>query len=608
MSVVVEALRSLPQPARRGRALTYFLTAALLVAPAAAAMAQAGSGPPYHSLPSDPKLTLDSKEWRDLQRIKGQVLQGSLSFAENRAQFENWYKGYLFPSFTKVEELHRLSTNREDLRRDLRNAVRFPEIRTVLMDLTYKYMLGIATSPKFNFHPASRVNAMLVLGELNQSEGPPQQRYPDPYARALDGVLLPQFSNEAQSDAVRLAAQVGILRHAQLDWTRPEAQRIPIATRQAAVQAMMTLLDAKDPPANRSPQTHTWMQRRAIEIVAALGAVGPRPEVNKAIERIMLDANADIALRCTAGAALKQVNVSSQQKQSALDANSLSLKLGALAVSAIRIELDRIDKELEKTPTPGSSPYGMMAGSGYGGESGYSDPGSMMGMGMPGMPMPGMDTGMSSEMGYMGDSMGYGMPSMAAGEESKVDLSRRRFKGFIQAVQYGLDGMRRLATDEPAKTTVKNVSDQLTAITKATDPPEAPKKAAATPPAGAAMYGPGYMESGGVGAAAKPKLTLRQLSTAVSEALLPLEKMTRGVAPPAPAASAAPVSAVPDAVPAAVPAAPATPPAPAATPPAVPAAQPSATPPTPAATATPGAATGPAPTPTPPASTPAATP
>ena len=66
---------------------------------------------------------------------------------------------------------------------------------------------------------------------------------------------------------------------------------------------MMTLIEAKDPPANRDAKIHAWMQRRAIETVAALGAVGPRPEVNKAIERIMLDPNADILLRCTAASA-----------------------------------------------------------------------------------------------------------------------------------------------------------------------------------------------------------------------------------------------------------------------------------------------------------------
>ena len=117
MFVVAEALRSLPQPNRWGRVLVCVMTAALLVASLAApARGQAAARLAYDSLPSDPKLALDSKEWKDLQRIKNQILAGSLSFAENRAQFDSWYKGYMLPSFTNVNELHKLAANRDELR------------------------------------------------------------------------------------------------------------------------------------------------------------------------------------------------------------------------------------------------------------------------------------------------------------------------------------------------------------------------------------------------------------------------------------------------------------------------------------------------------------
>ena len=216
---------------------------------------------------------------------------------------------------------------------------------------------------------------------------------------------------------------------------------------------------------------------------------------------------------------MKQVTVSSQQKQPALDPANLSLKLGALAVNAIRNELDRIDKELEKTPAPGSSSYmaGMAGSGGYGGESGYGGPGSSMGMGMPGMSMgmgcpewawacrewvwacqewnracPGkQDLPNPATWAVMAawrhGGIG-GMSSMAPGEDAKVDLSRRRFKGFIASVQSGLDGMKKLATADPAKSTVKEVGDRLNEILKATDPPEAPEK-----PAPAAAPGSGCL-------------------------------------------------------------------------------------------------------------------
>ena len=142
-----------------------------------------------------------------------------------------------------------------------------------------------------------------------------------------------------------------------------------------------------------------------------------------------------------------------------------------------------------------------------------------MGTGMPGMSMgtgmPGMESGMSgetgsAESGYMGGyggmgvMGGYGMSSMAPGEDAKVDLSRRRFRGFIVSVQSGLDGMKKLATADPAKSTVKEVGDRLNEILKATDPPEAPEKPAPAAAPGSGMppgMMPGYgMETGCHGA------------------------------------------------------------------------------------------------------------
>jgi len=607
------------------------------------AVAQPPVAPAYNEIPLDPELAdPNSKTYKELNLLKNRVLGGSAPFEENRAQFERWYAKYFFPSFTKLDKLGELSANRVELMGQLATARSAPA-RDSLLNLTFQWMKGLVTTTKFNLHPATRYTAMLVIGDLNQVERSTQQKVPDPLPAALD-LMVAEFENPKQSDLIRYGALLGILRHAKCNIARPADRKIPAATRNSILRDMMALVQAKDPPAGRARDGHVAMQRRAIEILAALPAVGPVPQVNQALTAILHDPTAELSLRCTAADALRYVETAGQQKPD-LDATDVSLKLGALAVHACRQELDRLTKEQEKERAKRAS-GGMFAGSmpgGYGGEesgesagesgeAGYGGPGGKfsgmgmgMGMGMPGMSMPsgampGMgysgdsDAGMSAEMsgmgypsgempgmGYAGGEMagmGYGAmgPGMGgmmgnAPKDPKLELFRRRIKVPLACVQGGLSGMTKLATADPVKTQVADVNAKFDAVLKATDPEEPDKDKPATTPR-----------------VRKPPLDT--MVDAIKEALVPLEQLTKSVAPP-PAAETPPVSDEPGSdepadAPAAPPAAAGTPPdaaapaAPAGTAPAPPAA-PAATEPAPAAPAPAEPAT-----PTPPAAAPSA--
>jgi hypothetical protein len=566
-----------------------------------ATFAQVAGPAAYVSLPMDAQLAPDSKPWKDLSGLKQRIVTGTVPFEENRAQFERWYKTYFLPSFTSANELRDLPKKRDDLRKELK-VIKSPTARTLLLDLTFTYMKGIATTTKYNLHPASRINALLMIGELNQTEGTPQQRWPDPLPRALNEVLWPEFKKPGQTDAMRLAALSGIRRHAEMDWNRPAAQRIPAALRDEMVRELLNLVQTSDPPQGRSPAVHAWMQLRALETIAALGAVGPRNEVNQALEKILLTPTADVALRCAAARSWEIVNVAGQAQPN-LNPSDLALKIGAMAVQTTRQQIDRINDivEKEKLLAVASPGMGMMGAYGSEGSSGMSMPGMEMGSGgASGMSMPGMEMGEGSgespmygmggsypgagmeegSGGYMG---GYGMSSTAGPADAKVDLFRRLLKEVLDSARHGLNGMGKLATADPAKTTVADVTKKLSEVLAVTDPPAAPKTP--TPAVGgypggsSAMMssGPGYgMESPGMPTGSgKPAMTVKELVDAVEKALEPLDELTKSVAPPpAPDTSTEPVlgASAPAAAPAPAAAKPApTPPAPAATPPAAPA-------------------------------------
>jgi hypothetical protein len=45
-------------------------------------------------------------------------------------------------------------------------------------------MKVFATNQKYNFHPATRFNAVMLIGELNQDEIVPPNRFPNPLPAA----------------------------------------------------------------------------------------------------------------------------------------------------------------------------------------------------------------------------------------------------------------------------------------------------------------------------------------------------------------------------------------------------------------------------------------
>ena len=565
------------------------------------AHAQPAGPAAYDALPiTDAKYT-DEKTRRTLEQQKNAIIRGALALEGNQALFDSWYRDYFFRSFTQPSELGKLAEKRRALLDDLRLARTKQVHDRLLHDLVFYYMKGFVQTQKYKFHPAVRVNAMLIIGELNRTEASLQQRYADPLPEALD-FMLAEFQNPAQSDAVRVAAQIGILRHATYDRARPPAQRISTATRSAIVREMLAVVKAKDPPAGRSREGHHWIQQRGIEILAALGAVGPVEEVNRAIEEMVTDQKAPMSLRCTAASAL--IHVETQQKTS-IDPADLALKLGALAVQICHKELDRIaeqeKREREKQATGGGAyfaggMYAPEAGGMYAPEAGgmYAPeaggmmpgaeampggvmPGAEGGMpadaGMPGGVMPGAEGGMPGDAGMLPGMPGGVMPGAegmpggvmpgAVVKDPRLETPRRRFKHQLVSVQTGLKGLAQLATAEPAKSRVAAIVAQVDAVLKATDvmPPDPTKRR------------PSY------GKKTDPKKSkeqvievtnVRGLVLSVTEAIRQLEEMTQSLLPAEPAAtpvSEEPVADVPPPAPAAAPAAPSAP-APGSSPPA----------------------------------------
>lgn len=412
---------------------------------------------------------------------------------------DKWYKLHTLLEFGNPANISRLPALRASMRKELKG-IKSPEAAKYVKASVLDYMGRFAASAN-NFHPAVRYNAMLAIGDLNEAEagtriGPMRLAVPDPMSDAFD-VLVTTFRSRDQIDAVRIAAQVGLLRHAKLDFARPPARRMTQENRTLLVGTMYQFLRSAA-PTTRSPEGHTWMQRRAIEIIAALDAVGERPEVVDELQRIVADESAPRSLRCTAAEALGRWLPDSRVR---FDPKTLSTNLGRIGVEAFETELALIAKILQDdelraqiralvsdtSGTSGTLGTGTMTGA-TGGMTGMADAMQMSkqmggggaggGEGTDGMEgMPGMGNysqffGGGEEGGTEGIEGTEGEDPLLAGpQDPRVTRSRRRLKYQLACIKAGLDGIAKVKAVEPQKAEIEQVAKAIESAYKTTDPP-----------------------------------------------------------------------------------------------------------------------------------------
>ncbi len=432
--------------------------------------------------------TYDAVFFNTILNDKKRTLIGSLSLGEpkNEQTIRGWYLAYYIPTMTQLDALDKLPEKRIELLKDLRST-RTPDVHKAVLDIIYNGVQNI-TGPSFKasdgtdvlLHPAVRYNAMLLLGGLNNIEAKgTNQRYPDPYMPAFVILVKTALLDANQPDYLRMAALVGIKRHAILDLYR-KSNKIPVTTRTKLIEALMTTVNQKTPPEaiKRSAEGHVWMRRRSIEIVGILGGLELTDigdATNVALQLIVADRNEAPSLRCTAAATLRLTS-----DKAKIDSLQATEKLGALATQICRRELAWIDAELAKKPkVVGANGFDSGMG-GYGGEGGFGGEGSDgegsdggLGGGSAALPgssgMMGPDMGGMSGMSGMGGMGGYGEEMSLATDDPRLVLARRRLKYQLICVYDGLNGV--LKIDAPSDQTGrrKKILDRFAAIMQATD-------------------------------------------------------------------------------------------------------------------------------------------
>lgn len=421
-----------------------------------------------------PPVYKERKELSERTRTVRGILSGPGSFAGNEATFEEYYVKFLFPSWTLTDEEHLgvLAKDRDRfLTVDLGKST--GAVHDKLVELTNTKMSLIAQDQ--DLHPGVRYNAVLVLGALNAKEADRVARTnPEPLPKALP-VLEGLFQNAEESDAVRVAALLGILRHLEWDDYRVSTPKLAADHKAAMVQDLIALAQTTEPPAGRSLEGHTWMRRRALDGLMFVSLAGPSPKIADVLEKLIAADAEPIALRCTAADIMGRLNY----KAPVLPAAEVNGKqLGLLALAACQAELTRLENHEKlaslRTRLPsqfGSGPGMMMATT-------SGPPGGMMGPSTGSAPT--MDSSMMQGMmggagkgkknkttkskakagaptlDMMGGGVAGGLPGMGAQKADdknyRMEYIRRRMRSWLYAVQVGLGDERANPFNEVIRT------------------------------------------------------------------------------------------------------------------------------------------------------------
>ncbi len=260
-----------------------------------------------------------------------------------QANLQTYYRKLILPSWTQEENYYMLPKMRADLRNELRQGRNGPP-HSDAQEILIGAMTRISNE---NFHPAVRYNAMLALGDLNEQEPVGFNGVPTPLPEVVP-LLINALTDDKQIDAVKVAALVGLIRHA----------RLGIADQQLVTQklvpALVKLAEEKTPPAARSADGHEWMRYMAIDLLGLLRSVGNKNEVAKTLSTIVADkkdvperTGKEMLVRCAAARALGNLDYANV---SGLNPASMAEGLAGLALDACGRETATSSSEEEGMP------------------------------------------------------------------------------------------------------------------------------------------------------------------------------------------------------------------------------------------------------------------
>jgi hypothetical protein len=246
----------------------------------------------------DPTADIDNSQ-KKYESAVAAILRKQELTANDQAMFDDYFNTYRLLLIKETPKSPKDATKfRSTIRYYLtlgssinRNGPAHVRLNELTIGMMKKFVDG-------DFSPYVKVNAMLLIGELNEEEASNASKTPAKPLLASLGFMVKALRDPKNGDAVKLAAMVGIQRHVEASADGNTDYPLAPAARKLITNTMHEIVTQKEPPGGRSADGHAWMRRGAAQVLATFGEVGEKNKVLAALTDIITDAEAPLSLRC----------------------------------------------------------------------------------------------------------------------------------------------------------------------------------------------------------------------------------------------------------------------------------------------------------------------
>jgi hypothetical protein len=256
-----------------------------------------------------------------------QALYGQLGTGEKEkldAYLKYFFKNFLQPAGPDI-----LPELRADYKTLVRNIPKSPA-HDYVNNLLLKQCTGMLVDKKYDI--SLRYNAMLLISDLNEDDGREAKPLPGAFEIIMKVVGL---KTRPDLDFLKPAALVGLARFA-------EERGIPKERTAEVADAMMSIVNQKDPPAGTSASTHDYLRRNAAHVLALMGSPGADGSVAKAFEAMLTDPQSTVLTRCEMA---RYIGMLKYPPTAGAELQRLANLLGHQAVEICGAEVGRSNKE-----------------------------------------------------------------------------------------------------------------------------------------------------------------------------------------------------------------------------------------------------------------------
>lgn len=267
--------------------------------------------------PDDPnqKAKPRSDAYRKAESLRRQDKTAALDAlkAGKVSDAETYLKEFLFPEMTQLNEqvLSDLGRLREEFNRFV-TASSGASRKSFLEQVCLPTLKTIAEG---NYHPSARLNAVLIIGNLNDVDAGTGIA-PTPNAESIK-YLLGLAEKVDSPEHLRVGAFTGLHRFAEVESIQ---RRIDQTDLNRIFQLALEMVQNKGPNQDKlSPEVSYWLKRRSAQILGFLKNKGQNNETATALMSILADKNSKELLRLDALEALRAVGVDKANAETFID-------------------------------------------------------------------------------------------------------------------------------------------------------------------------------------------------------------------------------------------------------------------------------------------------